>query len=363
MKIREMTVHPLAVPLEKPVKTWRFYIPDAYLVFVRLRTDEGHEGIGYGAVLNQKFAPPLASLLNGLAESVVGQDPTMPEAIWRAVSVAAYKAGPAGIATWALSALDVALWDLLGKIGGLPLYQMLGGFKPEIPAYGLRGLTNRDQAELLDEVQELVGQGFRAIKLFISGLRGSGGAREVARNLAKIREAIGPDIQLGLDNQEFWKPYEAIKLGRMVEDLDLFWFEEPVNHLDLAGLAAVAAALDTPVCSGESLFGLYAFRPLIEGNAADIVMIDVRMAGGITAFRKIAAVAEAWNRIAVNHMMTAIDVHLMAALANGGLAEYVPWTDHVFTEPIRLREGMIYAPDKPGLGVELKPDALERFTI
>src|SRR6266567_6782874 len=108
MRIQEMSVHALAVPMEKPIFTWRFYIPDVYLVFVRLRTDEGHQGLGYGAVLNKKFAPALVSLLEELRDVVVGHDPTLPEALFKRAGVAAYKAGPGGIATFAVSAIDVA---------------------------------------------------------------------------------------------------------------------------------------------------------------------------------------------------------------------------------------------------------------
>jgi L-alanine-DL-glutamate epimerase-like enolase superfamily enzyme len=363
VRIQDMSVHALAVPMEKPIFTWRFYIPDVYLVFVRLQTDEGHEGLGYGAVLNKKFAPALVSLLEELRDVVVGQDPTLPEALFKRTSVAAYKAGPGGIATFAVSAIDVAVWDLMGKIAGLPLYKLLGGAQPETQAYGLRGLTHRNPEELVEEVLELKEQGFGAMKIFISGIQGSGEPREIARNLERIRDAVGPEVKLGLDNQEFWKPHQAIRLGRLLEDLDLFWFEEPVNHQDVAGLAEVAAALDVPVCSGESLFGMLAFRPLIEQHAADIVMIDVRMAGGVTPFMKIAAIAEGWNRLAVNHMMTAIDVHLMAALPNAGLAEYVPWTDRLFQEPIRVEKGVIHAPDRPGFGYALQPGVLEKFAM
>jgi L-alanine-DL-glutamate epimerase-like enolase superfamily enzyme len=166
-----------------------------------------------------------------------------------------------------------------------------------------------------------------------------------------------------IDNVEGWTPSEAIQLGRRLEEHRLFWFEDPVYHLDYAGLARVAAALDLPVCTGEYLYGLDGFRPLIEGQATDIVMIDTRRAGGITAFKKIAALAEAWHLPVVPHFMPEVNMHLMAAIRNGLIAEYVTWSLGLFREPLRPERGVIRLPDRPGLGFELDPEALERFRV
>ena len=361
MKITQLDVHVLRVPFDRPVVSTRITIPNAYLIVVRLQSSEGCEGVGFGAVLKESYAKPLAGLIESLRDVVVGSDPTMCEAIWRDVDKAMFKAGPVGMSMWAVSVVDVAVWDLFGKLVGQPLYKVLGGRQTRLPCYPLRGLTHHSFEELRDEIDAVVQDGFRAIKVFVSGLLEGTGPVGVAKKLRLLKEQVGGSVRLGLDNQDYWSPADAIRLGRMIEDLDLFWFEEPVDHRDTDGIAAVAAALDTPVCSGESLFGISAFKQLIAHNAADVVMIDVRMVGGITPFRKVAAAAEMWHRPAVNHMMTAIDMHIMAALPNAGLSEYVPWSDAIFDQPIGVTDGELQLPEGPGLGCTLRPGVLDRL--
>jgi L-alanine-DL-glutamate epimerase-like enolase superfamily enzyme len=349
------------VPFDRPVVSTRITIPNAYLIVVRLRSDEGHEGVGFGAVLKDTYAKPLATLIDGLRRVVVGMDPTMCEDIWKATDKAMFKAGPVGMSMWAVAAVDVAVWDLFAKIVGQPLYRLLGGRATRLPTYPLRGLTHHTFKELQSEIDEVADAGYKAVKLFVSGLIDETGPAGVSKKLHILKEQVGSSVRLGLDNQDGWTPSQAIQLGRMVEDLDLFWFEEPVDHRDTDGIAAVAAALDTPVCSGESLFGISAFKQLIAKDAADVIMIDVRMVGGITPFRKVAAVAEMWHRPAANHMMTAIDMHVMACLPNAGLAEYVPWSDAIFDEPIEVVDGELVLPEGPGLGCTLQQGVLDRL--
>lgn len=363
MKITGLRVSVLGVPLDPPVQAARFQIPTTFLVVTELETDERIEGIGYGAVLRPMYARPLALLIESFTDFVVGLDPTRPEAAATALGAVAFKAGPGGMGTWAAGAIEVAIWDLFGKITEQPLYRLLGGANDRLPAYCLRGLTNRTEGELFDEMTQVVAEGWRNVKIQIPGVMGDGHPDTVASNLHRVREHVGDGIRLALDNQSIWSAPQAIRLGRQVEDLDLFWFEEPVDYRDTAGLAHVAAALDTPVCSGEQRYGVFEFRPLIESKAVDVVMVDVRMAGGVTAFRKIAAVCEMWNLPVTSHMMTAIDIHVMAALPNAAVLEYVPWTDAIFEEPIEVRGGDVILPERPGLGCTLQRDAKDRFAI
>jgi L-alanine-DL-glutamate epimerase-like enolase superfamily enzyme len=359
LKITGLTVDVLEVPLDRPVVSRTVTITSAYLVLVQLESDAGHTGVGFGTVLKQQYAAPLAALTDTLRDVVVGMDPTMCDQIAQALDRALFKAGPVGMSLWAVSAVDVAVWDLYGKIVGQPIYKLLGGTTNRLPAYPLRGLSHRTFEELEDELAVVVDEGWPAVKIFVSGLLSERGPRGVAERLRTLKEGVGSSIRLGLDNQDYWSPADAIRLGRMIEDLDLFWFEEPTDHRDPAGIAMVSAALDVPVCSGEQLFGIAPFRQLLAQNAADVVMIDVRMAGGMLPFMRIAAAAAMWHRPAVNHMMTAIDAHLLAAIPNAGLAEYVPWSDAIFEEPIQIVDGQIVLPETPGLGCTLKPGIID----
>jgi L-alanine-DL-glutamate epimerase-like enolase superfamily enzyme len=363
VKITEMKVDLLEVPLGTAVRTGRFQIPSTYLVVVRLRSDEGHEGLGYGAVLKRAFARPLAMLVDSLGDLVVGRDATMPQALWTAVGNEVYKAGPGGMAMWALSAIDVAGWDLLGKVAGLPLYRLLGGSRRSMPAYSLVGLTHEDDAGLLRDADTQMGMGFRNLKVFVNGIRGDGSARAIGDRLRALKEHVGPGVRLALDNQESWTAREAIRLGREVEDCDLFWFEEPLPHTDMVGLGEVSDNITTPVCAGEQLFGLPAMNDLLRVGKVDILEVDVRMIGGVTPFMKAAAMAEAQNRAIANHMMTGIDRHLMAAVGKPAFIEYVPWSDFIFEEPIELDDGAVKVSEGPGLGCELIPGIVEKYAM
>ena len=241
VKITQLDVHVLRVPFDRPVVSTRITIPNAYLIVVRLHSSEGCEGVGFGAVLKESYAKPLAGLIESLRDVVVGSDPTMCEAIWRDVDKAMFKAGPVGMSMWAVSVVDVAVWDLFGKLVGQPLYKVLGGRQTRLPCYPLRGLTHHSFEELRDEIDAVVQDGFRAIKVFVSGLLEGTGPVGVAKKLRLLKEQVGGSVRLGLDNQDYWSPADAIRLGRMIEDLDLFWFEEPVDHRDTDGIAAVAA--------------------------------------------------------------------------------------------------------------------------
>jgi L-alanine-DL-glutamate epimerase-like enolase superfamily enzyme len=358
MRIQSMTVDLVGLPLDRPMQSEKYSISHIYHAVVRLRTDEGQEGFGYGLLLDARQAKALATLLRELEDVVVGQDPTLPEAVWGAVGRVVYLAGPSGLTLMAVSAIDIAVWDLFGKIVGQPLFRLLGGARTEVPAYFTGALTRSDPEGVVAEAQALVEQGLTAFKL--------GAGPDIDQTVARVsavRETVGPQVKILLDNVEGWKPSEAIQLGRRLEEHRLFWFEDPVYHLDYAGLARVAAALDLPVCTGEYLYGLDGFRPLIEGQGADIVMIDTRRAGGVTAFKKIAALAEAWHLPVVPHFMPEVNAHLIAAISNGLIAEYVTWSLRLFREPLRPERGVIRLPERPGLGLELDPEALERFRV
>lgn len=363
MKVSDLRVSVLGVPLDPPVQAARFAIPTTYLVVVELDTDEGLRGLGYGCVLRPMYARPLALLIENFKDSVVGADPSRPDAAAAPINAVAFKAGPSGMGTWAAAAIEVALWDLAAKIADQPLYRLLGGTSDRLPAYCLRGLTNRTEEELFNELDVVAEAGWRHVKIQIPGILGDGHPDTVAANLHRVQQHVGSQIRLAIDNQNIWDTPQAIRLGRQIEDLDLFWFEEPVEYRDTAGLAQVAAALDTPLCSGEQRYGLPEFRPLLEERAVDIVMVDVRMAGGVTAFRRIGAACEVWNVPITSHMMTAIDIHVMGAMPNTGVLEYVPWTDAVFEEPLEVRDGDVILPERPGLGCTLQPGVLERFSI
>jgi L-talarate/galactarate dehydratase len=329
-------------------------------VTLQLRTDEGVEGIGisfFGAGL----AKTLKSAVDQLAALTVGEDPLRPEAIVEKLRGAAKGSGPAGIFTLACTPIDVALWDIKGKALNQPVWKLLGGFRDRVPTYASGALT-RDLT--LDEVvgagPKLVDKGFRQMKTQMA-LPGKTNARIEADRMRRVREAIGPDIDLMCDINQRWSVQQAISFGKRVEEVGLYWLEDVTACDDYAGLARVAEALDTPVAGGEYLYGPVPFRHMMEARSVDIVMVDLMRAGGITQWMKIAAMAEAFNLPIVSHLVPEMHVHLVAAVPNGLTVEYMPRSLRLYKETPKIEDGMLVVPQKPGLGLEFDPEVLQRY--
>ena len=194
----------------------------------------------------------------------------------------------------------------------------------------------------------LVEQGFRQMKTQMGAEPTA--ALEVAR-IRTLREGIGPDIDLMCDINQLWNVNQAIQIGSMVEEYNLFWLEDVVARDDYQGLARVADALVTPICAGEYVYGIRPFRHMVEQRSVDIVMVDLLRAGGITPFRKIAGMAEAFNLPVVSHLIPEVQTHTIAAIPNGLTVEYMPWSLRLFDETPDIVDGEIVVPDRPGLGL------------
>jgi len=329
-------------------------------ITLQLRTDEGIEGIGvsfFGAGL----AATLKSAVDQLAALTVGEDPLRPEAIVEKLRGAAKGSGPAGIFTLACTPIDIALWDIKGKAMNQPVWKLLGGFRDRVPTYASGALT-RDLT--LDEVvsagPKLVAKGFRQMKTQMA-LPGKTNARIEADRMRRVRESIGPDIDLMCDINQRWSVQQAISFGKRVEEVGLYWVEDVTTCDDYDGLARVTAALDTPVAGGEYLYGPVPFRHMMEARSVDIVMVDLMRAGGITQWMKIAGMAEAFNLAVVSHLVPEIHVHLVAAVPNGLTVEYMPRALRLYKETPKIEDGMLVVPQKPGLGLEFDPEVLKRY--
>jgi L-alanine-DL-glutamate epimerase-like enolase superfamily enzyme len=328
------------------------------IVALRLRTDQGIEGIGvtlYGGQMTRS----LRTAVEELAALTVGEDPMRVERIVAKLRQGTGDAcGPGGIFTLALSAIDVALWDIKGKLLQQPLWKLLGGHRDRVPTYASgslrRGLTD-DQAQRA--ARTLVQKGFREMKTQM-GLPGNPTPAEEVRRVRVVREAIGPDIKLMCDINQRWRPEQAIDIGNRVEDVGLFWLEDVTTADDFAGLARVTAALKTPVAGGEYVWGIVPFRHMIEAHSVDIVMIDLARVGGVTQWMKVAGMAEAFNLPVVSHVMPEMLVHMVAACPNGLTVEYMPWTAALYEETPTIDKGELVLPDRPGLGLAFDEKAL-----
>jgi L-alanine-DL-glutamate epimerase-like enolase superfamily enzyme len=348
------TDNPLVVGLPPAAGTRDF-------VTLELQTDAGLVGVGltfFGGALTGA----LRAAVEALVQLCIGEDPCHVEAIAARAHAAAGSAGPGGIYTLALSAVDIACWDLRGKAEGKSVCELLGGLRQRVPTYASGALLRQHPVDYLREAgPRLIGMGFRQMKMQC------GSEPTLAASVERVRvmrEAIGPDVDLMCDINQLWSVPHALRAGERIEEYGLFWLEDPVAHDDFAGLASVADALVMPIAAGEYHYGIVPFRHLLEARSIDIVMIDLLRVGGITQWMKVAGMAQAFNRPVVSHLIPEIHRHLVAAVPNGLTVEYMPWTHHLWTQfPSVEADGSLAVPTAPGLGLEFDADALARYEV
>ena len=351
--LRTPADNPLVVGLPAPTDTREF-------VTLELGTDQGAVGLGltfFGGALT----PALKTAVDELARLTVGEDPTQVEAITAKLRRAAGSSGPGGIFTLALSAVDIACWDLKGKAMGQSVCALLGGLRDRVATYASGALMRPHPIDYLAKAgPRLRDMGFRQMKMQC------GSEPTVAASVERVRvmrESIGPDIDLMCDINQLWSVNQAIEVGRRIEPYHLFWLEDPTTHDDYPGMARVADALTTPIAAGEYHYGIVPFRHLLEHRSIDIVMIDLLRVGGITQWMKVAGMAEAFNLPVVSHLVPEIHVHLVAAIPNGLTVEYMPWTLNLYEQTPPIEGGQLVVPRKPGLGLAFDQAAMKRFQI
>jgi L-talarate/galactarate dehydratase len=320
------------------------------LVLVKIATKDGIEGLGvtfFGAAITGS----LRTAVDELGALLIGEDPQNVERLAEKLRQAASTAGPGGIFTLALSALDTALWDIRGKALGLPVCKLLGGFRDTVPAYA-SGALMRTQSldEVVTAAGRLVERGWTAMKTQLALPGGTKPEPEVDR-IRRIRDVIGPDVRLMCDINQRWTVPEAFSIGERLEPYRLHWLEDVTTCDDYAGLARITAKLTTPIAGGEYVYGIAPFRQMLEARSVDYVMIDLVRVGGITQWMKVAGMAEAFNLPVVSHLIPEVHVHLIAAIPNGHIVEYMPWTVSLFDNPPRPHKGWMQVPGAPGLGL------------
>ena len=354
-------------------------------VLVRIETECGLVGYGEAKeeVGSEGNSHALVALINRkLGPALLGEDPRDIQRLWELMyngSRGHYALaeghvfpilGRRGISVCAISGIDLALWDLLGKHLGAPVWRLLGGRKAErMPAYASGGWADAEHIgeQLLGYVRR---GGFKAVKMRVGVIDGD--PTNSARRVLAARQALGPDIGLACDAHGTYTVAQAKRFCRLVEDANLMWFEEPVTADDKAGMAEVRAATAIPIAAGESEFNRFDFRDLAELRAADIFQPDLAICGGITEAVRISAIASAWNLRLAPHLWTgalafAAGMHVAAATPAGWILEYSlganPLLQELAQEPFVVRDGMLDIPDRPGLGVTVDESFAQRWAV
>jgi len=360
MKIRALETIRVALPLARPIRTAIHELKTLGCVLVRVLGDDRLAGEGIAFVMGTERVGVLDEMIRSMAPRVVGADPDRVIAIWSGLWRDINFLGHKGVTICALSAIDTAIGDLRAKAIGQPMHRLLGSARSEVPVYASGGLWLDTATDRLGaEAREWLERGFRAMKLRI-------GSPSIAADLARVaavREAIGREVPLMVDANQGFTVYHAIRLGRRLEAFDLTWFEEPVAHYDYRGSAEVAAALDTPIASGETDYTRYGFRAMIEARAADVLMPDLMRVGGVTEFLRVAHLAAAYELPVSSHLFSEQSVSILASLANATWLEHMPWFERLYSEKLEIRDGKAVVPERPGFGFSFDLDAIERLRI
>jgi L-alanine-DL-glutamate epimerase-like enolase superfamily enzyme len=361
VKITQVTVNVLRVPVEAAYVAGGRTVDANWHVLARVTTSDGIDGVGYVVYPRPDLMTAIGHAARELGEHLIGLSVLEPEAAWDRLARRGDWVGPGGLLHCALCPLDVAVWDAAGKMLGQPLHRLLGGYRDRLPTYASDGLWySLSLDELAASAKRHVERGFDAVKLRL----GKEAAPELeARRVRAVRDAVGPDVRIMVDATESWPLTRARRAGRALQEAGIAWLEDPVHHLDVAGLAELRRELAVPIAAGEHLYHLDAFRTLLEARAVDVVILDLARVGGVTPWRKIAALAQTHRTPVCGHVVPEVQVHLLSAVPNGHLVEYVPRSAGILRAMPRLEQGELVAPSAPGLGLELDEAAIQRYRV
>ncbi|MDP6402032.1 MAG: mandelate racemase/muconate lactonizing enzyme family protein [SAR202 cluster bacterium] len=359
MKVTDVKVETYRWKRHKPIRNGRYVYPNSGLDVIKVETDEGITGIGLSGGV-QEAEEIGRSILGHLKQYVIDQDPFDTERVWDDMWQPKL-VGRRGITTRVISGIDIALWDIKGKVANRPVHKLLGGFADKVPVYIAGGYYEEGKGleDLATEMETAVSMGAKAIKMKIGGAP----INEDVERVRVVRDAVGPEVKLMVDANCAYRYYEAIEIARKMEKYDIFWFEEPVNPDDYKGHKLVSRATTIPIATGENEYTRYGFRDLIEERCAAIIQPDALIMGGVSEFMKVAALAQAHDLPVAPHGKQEVHIQLVAAVPNGLTLEYYsgstdPMWDKMFEETLQLEDGFVRPPDRPGMGIELNEEAL-----
>ncbi|TYB59498.1 mandelate racemase/muconate lactonizing enzyme family protein [Nonomuraea sp. PA05] len=359
MRVESVRFGRYAVPLAKPVSDAKVAtgrqrpLAQIDVLTCEIVTSDGLAGLGF-SYTTRAGTPAQFAHAKEVGGLLLGEDPADIGRIYDRLLWAGASVGRSGVATQALAAVDVALWDLKAKRAGLPLAKLLGAYRDSVRVYNTSG--GYLQAPI-EEVKEKAGQslagGIGGIKIKV----GQPDMKEDLRRLAAVREHLGDEVPLMVDANQQWDRASALRFGRQVEDLGLVWIEEPLDAYDAEGHAQLAAALDTPIATGEMLAGVTDLVRLVDLRAVDFLQPDVPRVGGITPYLKVAALADHAHLHVAPHFVMEIHVHLAAAYPRDSWVEHIEWLSPLFEERLKIEGGRMAVPDRPGLGLSLAGQA------
>lgn len=364
MKISRVEGFIVQVPIRRPIEDSIHHVGTWGVPGARITTDEGVVGIGYTGTHARGDDLIRTAIERYYGPVLLGRDPFQVKQLWDEIYMGPLRwVGRSGISTMAQAAVDIALWDIIAKAMDKPLWQVLGAAKTgPIPTYNTdAGWLNWTQEELVNDMQQLVDQGWRAVKMKV----GKPDPQEDVRRVAAVRRSLGEEIDLMVDANTVWNLNTAVTTARMLEPFRLKWLEEPLHPDDIRGHARLAQATSIPIALGESIYSKYIFREYMERGAVGYVQVDATRVGGITEWLEVAATASTFGLPVIPHHgdMMQVHQHLVAATRNAPMLEYIPWIIDLFEDPVDVREGMLYLPERPGASTDMRPDMFVRYRV
>jgi L-alanine-DL-glutamate epimerase-like enolase superfamily enzyme len=330
------------------------YDRDREILTIEIETQDGLVGLGYQLYLNAGFRTTKACLEEIMIPRIIGRDATEIEAIWRDLWRATVADGRGGAQLLALSAIDVALWDLVGQRAQLPLHRLWGHFRNHVPVYGSGCFRGSGGDGMVAKAKRFVDAGYKAVKMQVGHIWTD--AEDIA-NVRRVRDAVGPNIDIMVDVNMAWTADKAILMGRKLAEFDIYWLEEPVLPDDFHGYQRIAKALDLRVVGGESHFTRYDLRPFFEDPQLPILQPDV-IRGGLTDMRKTAAIADTWGMTIAPHLYPELMIHVLASIPNGLIIEDMGLLEDIWVSAPKVINGMMEAPEAPGHGLQIKPEIM-----
>lgn len=363
MRISGIDTRLYRIPLAIQIEDSNQRIPHREFVISTVTTDAGISGTGLAYTFGQGGSAVRELVDGSLTPLLLGYDPMDAERIWMRCWRELEPLGSAGLTRLALAVIDTALWDILAKRAGVPLYRLLGGFRDQIPAYASGILKDLDGEPLLKQMRDFLERGYRAVKIRV----GRDNAEEDVARVASVRRLIGPRVQLMLDAVQKWTAGEAVQRAKMLRRFNPFWLEEPIPADDRTGHVHVRRAAGVPLAAGENLYTRNQFSDFLRAGALDIVQPDILRVGGFTEWMKIAKLAECFNLPVAPHFVMELSVHALCAVPNGLILEDLQGGSltelGILAEPIRVVNGEIAPPARPGHGIVFDPAALARYEV
>lgn len=358
MKIEQIETAYYRLPLEPMGDAGHGAIDSEELITLMLRA-EGLEGHGYSYTIGRGGRAVQALIDHDLAPLLRGRDASDIEGLWNLMWQRLLYVGRGGLASFAIAAVDVALWDLRGLHEQKPLYALLGAEARDIPAYGSGVDLPKSLDDLLKQTEGFLARGFPGVKVKIGR-----DAREDERRVGAVRKLIGDDVDLMVDANMTWTSDEALERGKRLEQFNLYWYEEPTIPEDVAGHARLARELDVPIAIGESLHSPHEFRRYVDKHAVEVLQIDPITNGGITASLKALQMADAANLKTSSHYTDELSAHLLCASRNPVYLEKHAFAlDPYLVAPQRVVNGHVRPTDAPGTGLRFDPQALKPYAL